>query len=105
MIATTVNALLLQDVLEGFNIEVHVISAVEIKKYYRTVCFEELFKILKRKNVVIFAGGTGNPYLQLIQQVYCYDEINADVMLKATGVEGVYTDDPRKNVSAKLYKN
>ena len=42
--------------------------------------------------------------LQLIQQPLCAIEINADVMLKATGVEGVYTDDPMKNVSAKLYK-
>ncbi|MEK6634778.1 MAG: UMP kinase [Planctomycetota bacterium] len=105
MIATTVNALLLQDVLEGFNIEVHVISAVEIKNITEPFVLRNCLKYLKEKNVVIFAGGTGNPYFTTDTAAALRAiEINADVMLKATGVEGVYTDDPRKNVSAKLYK-
>mgnify|MGYP001589869541 FL=1 len=105
MIATTVNALLLQDVLEGFNIEVHVISAVEIKNITEPFVLRNCLKYLKEKNVVIFAGGTGNPYFTTDTAAALRAiEINADVMLKATGVEGVYTDDPMKNVSAKLYK-
>ncbi|MEK6559127.1 MAG: UMP kinase [Planctomycetota bacterium] len=105
MIATAVNALLLQDVLEGFNIEVHVISAVEIKNITEPFVLRNCLKYLKEKNVVIFAGGTGNPYFTTDTAAALRAiEINADVMLKATGVEGVYTDDPMKNVSAKLYK-
>lgn len=105
MIATAVNALLLQDVLEGFNIKVHVISAVEIKNITEPFVLRNCLKYLKEKNVVIFAGGTGNPYFTTDTAAALRAiEINADVMLKATGVEGVYTDDPRKNVSAKLYK-
>jgi len=105
MIATAVNALLLQDVLEGFNIEVHVISAVEIKNITEPFVLRNCLKYLKEKNVVIFAGGTGNPYFTTDTAAALRAiEINADVMLKATGVEGVYTDDPRKNGSAKLYK-
>ena len=56
MIATAVNALLLQDVLEGFNIEVHVISAVEIKNITEPFVLRNCLKYLKEKNVVIFAG-------------------------------------------------
>ena len=105
MIATAVNALLLQDVMEGFNIEVHVISAVEIKNITEPFVLRNCLKYLKEKNVVIFAGGTGNPYFTTDTAAALRAiEINADVMLKATGVEGVYTDDPRKNGSAKLYK-
>ena len=105
MIATAVNALLLQDVLEGFSIEVHVISAVEIKNITEPFVLRNCLKYLKEKNVVIFAGGTGNPYFTTDTAAALRAiEINADVMLKATGVEGVYTDDPRKNGSAKLYK-
>lgn len=105
MIATAVNALLLQDVLEGFNIEVHVISAVEIKNITEPFVLRNCLKYLKEKNVVIFAGGTGNPYFTTDTAAALRAiEINADVMLKATGVEGVYTDDPKKNMSAKLYK-
>lgn len=105
MIATAVNALLLQDILEEFNIKVHVISAIEIKNITEPFILRNCLKYLKEKNVVIFAGGTGNPYFTTDTAAALRAiEINADVMLKATGVEGVYTDDPKKNVSAKLYK-
>lgn len=105
MIATAVNALLLQDVLENFNIKVHVISAIDIKNITEPFLVRNCLQYLKEKNVVIFAGGTGNPYFTTdTAAVLRAIEIDADILLKATKVDGVYTDDPMKNASAKLYK-
>jgi uridylate kinase len=105
MIATVVNALLLQDILEGFTITAHVISAIEIKNITEPFVLRDCLRYLKEKEVIVFAGGTGNPYFTTDTAAALRAiEINADVMLKATQVDGVYTDDPLKNVSAKLYK-
>lgn len=105
MIATAVNALLLQDILEGFSIKTHVISAVEIKDITEPFIVRDCLQYLKEKNVVIFAGGTGNPYFTTDTAAALRAvEISADVMLKATMVDGVYTDDPMKNSSARLYE-
>jgi len=105
MIATVVNALLLQDILEGFTIQTHVISAIEIKNITEPFVLRDCLRYLKEKNVVIFAGGTGNPYFTTDTAAALRAiEINADVLLKATQVDGVYTGDPMKNASAKLYK-
>ncbi len=105
MIATAVNALLLQDILEGFSIKTHVISAVEIKDITEPFIVRDCLHYLKEKNVVIFAGGTGNPYFTTDTAAALRAiEISADVMLKATMVDGVYTDDPMKNSSARLYE-
>ena len=105
MIATAINALLLQDILEGFTIKAHVISAIEIKNITEPFVLRNCLHYLKEKDVVIFAGGTGNPYFTTDTAAALRAiEIGADVMLKATRVDGVYTDDPLKNASAKLYK-
>ncbi len=105
MIATVVNGLLLQDILEGFSIKTHVISAVEIKNITKPFIVRDCLQYLKEKNVVVFTGGTGNPYFTTDTAAALRAiEIGADVMLKATRVEGVYTDDPIKNSSAKLYE-
>ncbi|MEP9412438.1 MAG: UMP kinase [Candidatus Brocadia sp.] len=105
MIATAVNALLLQDVLEGLSVNARVVSAIEIKNITEPIIVRDCLKYLKEKNVVIFAGGTGNPYFTTDTAAALRAiEINADVMLKATQVDGVYTEDPMKNASAKLYK-
>lgn len=105
MIATAVNALLLQDVLEGLSVNARVVSAIEIKNITEPIMVRNCLKYLKEKNVVIFAGGTGNPYFTTDTAAALRAiEINADVMLKATQVDGVYTEDPMKNASAKLYK-
>ncbi len=106
MVATVINALLLQDILEGFSIKTQVISAVEIKHITKPFIVRDCLQYLKEKNVIIFAGGTGNPYFTTDTAAALRAiEISADVMLKATRVDGVYTDDPMKNSSAKLYKN
>lgn len=105
MIATAVNALLLQDILEGFALDARVISAIEIKNITEPFILRDCLRYLKEKHIVIFAGGTGNPYFTTDTAAALRAiEINADVMLKATQVNGVYTDDPRKNASAKLYR-
>ena len=105
MIATAVNALLLQDILEGFTITTHVISAIEIKNITEPFILRDCLQYLKEKNIVVFAGGTGNPYFTTDTAAALRAiEIGADVLLKATQVDGVYTDDPMKNASAKLYK-
>lgn len=105
MIATVVNGLLLQDILEGFSIRAQVISAVEVKNITKPFIVRDCLQYLKERNVVIFTGGTGNPYFTTdTAGALRAIEIGADVMLKATRVEGVYTDDPIKNSSAKLYE-
>lgn len=105
MIATAINALLLQDMLEELSIKTHVVSAIEIKNITEPFILRNCLRYLKEKNVVIFAGGTGNPYFTTDTAAALRAiEINADIMLKATQVDGVYTDDPLKNASAKLYK-
>lgn len=105
MIATVINALLLQDILEGLAIKAHVISAVEVKDVTEPFILRNCLHYLKEKDVIIFAGGTGNPYFTTDTAAALRAvEISADVMLKATRVDGVYSDDPLKNASAKLYK-
>ncbi|MFN3533156.1 MAG: UMP kinase [Candidatus Brocadia sp.] len=105
MIATAINALLLQDILEGLSVNTRVVSAIEIKDITEPFVLRDCLRYLKEKNVVIFAGGTGNPYFTTDTAAALRAiEISADVMLKATQVDGVYTDDPMKNASAKLYK-
>lgn len=105
MIATAINALLLQDILEGFTIKAHVISAIEIKNITEPFVLRNCLQYLQGKEIVIFAGGTGNPYFTTDTAAALRAiEIGAEVMLKATRVDGVYTDDPLKNASAKLYK-
>ncbi len=105
MIATVINALLLQDTLEGLGIRSRVVSAVEIRNITEPFVLRDCLQYLKDKEVVVFAGGTGNPYFTTDTAAALRAiEIGADVMLKATQVDGVYSDDPVKNASAKLYK-
>jgi uridylate kinase len=105
MIATVVNALLLQDILEGLNLKVHVVSAIEVKDITEPFILRTCLHYLKQKDIIIFAGGTGNPYFTTDTAAALRAiEISADVMMKATRVDGVYTDDPIKNPSARLYE-
>lgn len=105
MIATAVNALLLQDSIERFGVHAHVVSAIEIKNITEPFVLRKCLQYLQENNVVIFAGGTGNPYFTTDTAAALRAvEIGADVMLKATQVDGVYTEDPVKNPSATLYK-
>ncbi|MDR4507268.1 MAG: UMP kinase [Candidatus Brocadiaceae bacterium] len=105
MVATVVNALLLQDALEGIFVKSHVLSALEIKNITEPFVLKDCLRYLSEQSIVIFAGGTGNPYFTTDTAAALRGiEIGAQVMLKATLVEGVYADDPAKNASAELYE-
>ena len=104
MLATVINAIALQDVIEKYNIVTRVQSAIEISKLCEPYIRRRALRHLEKDRIVIFAGGTGNPYFTTdTTAVLRAIELKADVLLKATQVDGVYSDDPKKNKNAKKY--
>lgn len=102
MLATVMNAMALQDALEDLHIPTRVQTAIEISKLAEPYIRRRAIRHLEKKRVVIFAGGTGNPYFTTDTAAALRAvEIEAQALLKATQVDGVYTDDPRKNKNAK----
>jgi uridylate kinase len=102
MLATVINALALQDVLEDMGVPTRVQTAIEIAKLAEAYIRRRAVRHLEKGRVVIFAGGTGNPYFTTDTAAALRAvEIEADVLLKATQVDGVYTDDPKTNAKAK----
>jgi uridylate kinase len=102
MLATLINAMALQDALEKMEIPTRVQSAIEISKLAEPYIRRRAIRHLEKGRVVIFAGGTGNPYFSTDTTAALRAvEINADVLLKGTQVDGVYSDDPRTNPKAK----
>ena len=102
MLATVINALALQDALEKMDIPTRVQSAIEISKLAEGYIRRRAIRHLEKGRVVIFAGGTGNPYFSTdTTSALRAVEINADILLKGTQVDGVYSDDPRTNPKAK----
>src|SRR5471032_3296072 len=102
MMATLINALALQDALEKMNVPTRVQSAIEVAKLAEGYIRRRAVRHLEKGRVVIFAGGIGNPYFSTDTTAALRAvEINADVILKGTQVDGVYSDDPRKNPKAK----
>ncbi len=102
MLATVINALSLQDALEKMHIPTRVQSAIEISKLAEAFIRRRAVRHLEKGRVVIFAGGTGNPYFSTDTTAALRAvEIDADVLLKGTQVDGVYSDDPRTNPKAK----
>ena len=105
MLATVINALALQDACEQVGVQTRVLSAVEVSKVAEPFIRRRAVRHLEKGRIVIFAAGTGNPYFSTDTAAALRAvEIGADVLLKATQVDGVYTDDPKKNPKAKLYK-
>ncbi len=104
MLATLINALALQDALEKMNIPTRVQTAIEISKLAEAYIRRRAIRHLEKGRVVIFAGGTGNPYFSTDTTAALRAvEINADVLLKGTQVDGVYSDDPKTNPKAKRF--
>lgn len=104
MLATVINALALQDALEIEGIPTRVLSAIEISRVAEFYIRRRAIRHLEKNRIVIFAGGTGNPYFTTDTTAALRAiEIDADVLLKATQVDGVYDADPKKNRSAKKY--
>ena len=104
MLATVMNALAMRDALERTNISSHVMSAIPMSGVVEHYDRRRAIRYLKDGDVVIFAAGTGNPFLTT-DSAACLRgiEIDADVVLKATKVDGVYSADPMLNADAELY--
>jgi uridylate kinase len=105
MLATVMNCLALQDTLEKRGVYTRVLSAIEMHQLCEPYIRRRAVRHLEKKRVVIFAAGTGNPYFTTDTAASLRAmEVGAEVIMKATKVEGVYSDDPKKNPSAKMYK-
>ncbi|MDH5203355.1 MAG: UMP kinase [Nitrospirota bacterium] len=104
MLATTINALALQHSLEKHGVPTRVQSAIEMKELAEPYIRRKAIRHLEKGRAVIFAAGTGNPYFTTDTAAALRAiEIGADVILKATKVDGIYSSDPVKNPLAKKY--
>jgi len=103
MLATVINACALQETLEKNGQPTRVCSAIEVEAICEPFIRRRAIRHLENGRVVILAGGTGNPFFSTDTcAALRASELNADLMIKATKVDGVYTDDPMKNADAKL---
>ncbi|MGB0954489.1 MAG: UMP kinase, partial [Panacagrimonas sp.] len=104
MLATVINALALQDALERVGLNARVQSAIRINEVCEDFIRRRAIRHLEKGRVVIFASGTGNPFFTTDSAAALRAvEIGADLMLKATQVDGVYSADPHKDAQAKRY--
>lgn len=104
MLATMINALALQNILEDLGAKTRVMSAIRAEAVCETYIRRRAQRHLEKGRIVIFAGGTGNPYFSTDTAAALRAmEIKADILLKATKVDGVYSADPEKNKNAKRY--
>jgi uridylate kinase len=104
MLATVINALALQNSLEKYGVPTRVQSAIEMKELTEPYIRRKAIRHLEKGRIVIFAAGTGNPYFTTDTAAALRAmEIGADVILKATKVDGIYSSDPMKDPSAKKY--
>ena len=102
MLATVINALALQDALESKNIQTRVQTAIEMRQIAEPYIRRRAVRHLEKGRIVIFACGTGNPFFSTdTTAALRAAEIEADVILLAKNVDGVYDDDPKKNPNAK----
>ena len=105
MLATTMNALALQDAFRQIDVPVRVETAIEMRKVAEFYIREKCEKHLEKGRVVIFGCGTGNPFFSTdTAAALRAAEINADILVKATNVDGIYDKDPKKYKGAKLIK-
>lgn len=104
MLATVINALAMQDALERQGLETRVQSAISMYQISEPFIRRRAIRHLEKGRVVIFASGTGNPYFTTdTAAVLRASEIGAEIILKATNVDGIYDCDPRKNPEARLH--
>jgi uridylate kinase len=104
MLATVMNSLALQDALESMNVATRVMSAVRINQVCEDYIRRRAVRHLEKGRVIIFAAGTGNPFFTTDTAASLRAiEIEADLLLKATKVDGIYDADPMLNPSAKRY--
>jgi uridylate kinase len=105
MLATVINALALQNSLEKQNLKTRLLTAIEMAEIAEPFIRRRALRHLERDRIVIFGAGTGNPYFTTDTAAALRAiEIQADIILKGTRVDGVYDSDPEKNPNAKKYK-
>jgi uridylate kinase len=103
MLATVINALAFQDILEKSGVETRVMTAIRMESLAEPYIRRRAIRHMEKGRLVIFAGGTGNPFFSTdTAAVLRALEIEAEVILKATGVDGIYTADPKDDPSAKF---
>ncbi len=103
MLATIINALAVQDLLEHKGVETRVMTAIRMDELAEPYIRRRALRHMEKGRVVIFAGGTGNPYFSTdTAAVLRAIEMEADVVIKATKVQGVFTKDPAKNPDAEF---
>jgi uridylate kinase len=104
MLGTVINGLALQDILERKGIETRVMTAIRMEELAEPYIRRRALRHLEKHQTVIFAAGTGNPYFSTdTAAVLRAIQIKANIIIKATSVEGVYSADPKKDPTAKLY--
>src|ERR1700689_1735845 len=105
MLATVINSLALQDALEKLGVATRVQSAIVMSQIAEPFIRRRAVRHLEKGRVVIFGGGTGNPYFSTdTAAALRANEIGAEVVLKATKVDGIYDSDPKKNPKAKRFE-
>jgi uridylate kinase len=105
MLATCINALALQDAVEKMGVQTRVLSAIKMEQVAEPYIRRRAVRHLEKQRIVIFGAGTGNPYFTTDTAASLRAmEINAEVILKATKVDGVYDSDPKKNGDAKRFR-
>lgn len=106
MLATVINGLALQSALEGIGVKTRLQSAIEMDKVAEPFIRRRAIRHLEKGRVVIFGGGTGNPYFTTDTAATLRAiEVDADVILKGTRVDGIYSADPEKDKNAIKYDN
>ncbi len=106
MLATVINGMALQDILEKINVPTRVQTAIQMQQIAEPYIRRRAIRHLEKGRVVIFVAGTGNPYFTTdTTAALRAKEINADVILKATNVDGVYSADPLKDKTAKKFES
>lgn len=105
MLSTIINGLILRDSMKKMNLNAYLMSSIPIGSICEIYHYEKAINWLKNKYVVIFSGGLGNPCFTT-DSAACLRaiEIKADIILKGTKVNGVYSSDPKKNINSVLYK-
>ncbi|MBF0312467.1 MAG: UMP kinase [Oligoflexia bacterium] len=104
MLATLINSLAMQDALEKLGLNTRVLSAIEVRGVAEPYIRRRAVRHLEKGRVIIFAAGTGNPYFTTdTGAALRANEIHAEVILKATKVDGIFTEDPVKNPNAQKF--
>ena len=106
MLATVINALSMQSILEKEGVPTRVQSAINMSQIAEPYIRRKAVRHLEKNRIVIFAAGTGNPYFSTDTAASLRaSELNCSIIIKATKVDGIYDEDPIKNPKAKFYKN